>query len=349
MSLATEPLRPHASSRSRIVTMYATLALVNILAWTWTLIVLRTSPMLLGTAFLAYSFGLRHAMDADHIAAIDNVTRKLMNDGKRPVTVGFYFALGHSLTVVVGALVVALATQSLAHHFEALREAGATIGTLVSAVFLLAIAALNVVLLIDLVRAFREARRSEIGDAHNNSVVPLAGNLLARMFRPLFGLVRASWLMLPLGVLFGLGFETATEVALLGTSASQASAGFSLWTILAFPCLFAAGMLTVDTTDGILMLGAYGWAFIKPLRKLYYNLTITLISTLVAALIGGIEALGLAAQILDLSGPFWRFIDTLNGNFGLLGYGIVAIFTVGWLASAMLYKLKDYERRVSSA
>jgi high-affinity nickel-transport protein len=305
--------------------------------------------MLLGTAFLAYSFGLRHAMDADHIAAIDNVTRKLMNDGKRPVTVGFYFALGHSLMVVVGALVVAVATQSLAHHFEALRATGATIGTLVSAVFLLAIAALNVVLLIDLVRAFRKARRGKIGDAHGDSIAPLAGNLLARMFRPLFGLVRSSWLMLPLGVLFGLGFETATEVALLGTSASQASAGFSLWTILAFPCLFAAGMLTVDTTDGILMLGAYGWAFTNPLRKLYYNLTITLLSTLVAALIGSIEGLGLAAQMLALSGPFWRFIDTLNGNFGLLGYAIVAIFTLGWLASALLYKLKDYERGASPA
>jgi high-affinity nickel-transport protein len=349
MSFATEPLRSRASSRTRIVAMYAMLALVNILAWTWALIVLRTSPMLLGTAFLAYSFGLRHAMDADHIAAIDNVTRKLMNDGKRPVTVGFYFALGHSLMVVVGALVVALATQSLAHHFEALRHAGTTIGTLVSAVFLLAIAALNVVLLVDLVRAFRKARRGQIGDVHDDNMAPLAGNLLARLFRPLFGLVRSSWLMLPLGVLFGLGFETATEVALIGTSASQASAGFSLWTILAFPGLFAAGMLTIDTTDGILMLGAYGWAFIKPLRKMYYNLTITLISTIVAALIGGIEALGLAAQMLDLAGPFWRFIDALNHNFGLLGYGIVAIFALGWLASAMLYKLKDYERGISPA
>lgn len=349
MSLATERLRPLASSRKRILAMYATLALINILAWTWALIVLRTSPMLVGTAFLAYSFGLRHAMDADHIAAIDNVTRKLMNDGKRPVTVGFYFALGHSFMVVVGSLFVALATQALAHHFDALRETGATIGTLVSSVFLLAIAAVNVVLLIDLVRAFRQARRGNINPTHAAGVAPLAGNLLARLFRPLFGLVRSSWLMLPLGVLFGLGFETATEVALLGTSASQASAGLSLGTILAFPCLFAAGMLTVDTTDGILMLGAYGWAFIKPVRKLYYNLTITLISTLVAVLIGGIEALGLVAQLLDLSGPFWSFVDTLNGNFGLLGYGIVAIFVAGWLVSVLLYKLKGYEREVAPA
>jgi len=353
MRRATELLLPRTSSRTRIVAMYATLALVNILAWAWALVVLRTSPMLVGTAFLAYSFGLRHAMDADHIAAIDNVTRKLMNDGKRPVTVGFYFALGHSLTVVVGALVVALATQALAHHFDVLRETGATIGTVVSSVFLLAIAAVNVVLLIELVRAFRQTRRRNAAtghdDAHDASVPPLAGNLLARLFRPLFGLVRSSWLMFPLGILFGLGFETATEVALLGTSASQASAGFSVWTILAFPCLFAAGMLTVDTTDGILMLGAYGWAFVKPLRKLYYNLTITLLSTLVAVLIGGIEALGLVTQMLNLSGPFWGFIDTLNDNFGLLGYGIVAIFAVGWLASALLYKLKGYEREAAPA
>ena len=155
--------------------------------------------------------------------------------------------------------------------------------------------------------------------------------------------------MFPLGILFGLGFETATEVALLGTSASQASAGFSMWTILVFPCLFAAGMLTVDTTDGILMLGAYGWAFVRPLRKLYYNVTITLISTVVALLIGGIEALGIASQALSLSGPFWHFVDTLNDNFGMLGYAIVGIFIVGWIVSALLYKLNGYDRDVATA
>ncbi|WP_341316386.1 HoxN/HupN/NixA family nickel/cobalt transporter [Paraburkholderia sp. IMGN_8] len=349
MTSLTGTARPAASTRGRIVTMYVALGLINLFAWAWACVVLRTSPALAGTAFLAYSFGLRHAMDADHIAAIDNVTRKLMNDGKRPVSVGFFFALGHSLTVVVGAVVVAVATKALVHHFDAFRETGAMIGTAVSASFLLAIGAVNVVLLADLVRAFRRMRSGRAQPIGDSRLLQFDGNLLARVFKPLFRLVRSSWLMFPLGILFGLGFETATEVALLGTSASQASAGFSMWTILVFPCLFAAGMLTVDTTDGILMLGAYGWAFVRPLRKLYYNVTITLISTVVALLIGGIEALGIASQALSLSGPFWHFVDTLNDNFGMLGYAIVGIFIVGWIVSALLYKLNGYDRDVATA
>jgi high-affinity nickel-transport protein len=346
---AAGPAQRLASTRARIVAMYATLALVNLIAWAWGYAVVRTSPMLIGTAFLAYSFGLRHAMDADHIAAIDNVTRKLMNDGKRPVTVGFFFALGHSLTVVVGAVAVAMATKALVHHFDVFRETGAIIGTAVSATFLLLIGAVNVVLLADLLRAFRRLRAGGEQPAADSRLLRLDGNLLARAFRPLFRLISASWLMLPLGLLFGLGFETATEVALLGTSASQASAGFSIGTILAFPCLFAAGMLSVDTTDGILMLGAYGWAFVKPLRKLYYNVTITLISTLVALLIGGIEALGIASQLFGFSGPFWRVVDVLNDHFGILGYAIVGIFVAGWLGSALLYKINGYDRDAAAA
>lgn len=329
--------------------MYGALGLLNLVAWGWACVVLRTSPALLGTALLAYSFGLRHAMDADHIAAIDNVTRKLMNDGKRPISVGFFFALGHSLMVVIGAVAVAMATKTLTHHFDAFRETGAMIGTLVSASFLLAIGAVNVVLLADLMRAFRRMKDGRAQPMDDPRLLQLDGNVLARAFRPLFQLVRSSWLMFPLGMLFGLGFETATEVALLGTSASQASAGFSMWTILVFPCLFAAGMLTVDTTDGILMLGAYGWAFVKPLRKLYYNVTITLISTVVALLIGGIEIFGIASQAFNLSGPFWNFVDMLNDNFGMLGYAIVGIFIVGWIVSALLYKIKGYDRDVTMA
>ncbi|MGH8779872.1 HoxN/HupN/NixA family nickel/cobalt transporter [Paraburkholderia sp.] len=340
---------PASSTRRKIVTMYGALALINALAWVWAWMVLRTSPTLIGTAFLAYSFGLRHAMDADHIAAIDNVTRKLMNDGKRPVSVGFFFALGHSLTVVVGAAVVALATRALSDHFTAFRETGATIGTLVSASFLILIGIVNIVLLVDIFRAFRRMRDGHDTRDGDLRLTQFEGNVLARLFKPLFRLVQSSWLMLPLGILFGLGFETATEVALLGTSAAQASAGLSMWTILAFPCLFAAGMLTIDTTDGILMLGAYGWAFVKPLRKLYYNLTITLISTAVALLIGSIEALGLVSGALSLKGPFWHLIDVVNDNFGLLGFGIVGIFIVGWLVSALLYRLNGYDREPAAA
>ncbi len=348
MHTALARLPATGSTRRKVVSMYVALALINIFAWTWAWIVLRSSPALLGTAFLAYSFGLRHAMDADHIAAIDNVTRKLMNDGKRPVAVGFFFALGHSLIVVIGAAAVALATRALADHFEAFKETGAVLGTFVSATFLITIGIINVVVLAGLFRAFKRLRNGERQD-RDARLTQFGGNLLARVFKPLFGLIRSSALMFPLGILFGLGFETATEVALLGTSAAQASAGFSMWTILMFPCLFAAGMLTIDTTDGILMLGAYGWAFVKPLRKIYYNITITLLSTAVALLIGGVEALKLASQTLSLSGPFWSVVDAVNEHFGMLGYAIVGIFIIGWLASSLLYKLKGYDRDVASA
>ena len=335
-------------ARQKIGAMYVALALINVLAWAWAWIVLRASPSLIGTAFIAYSFGLRHAMDADHIAAIDNVTRKLMNDGKRPVTVGFFFAFGHSLTVVVGAVAVAFTTKALAHHFDSFKETGEVLGTVVSAAFLIMIGAMNIVLLSGLFRAFGRMRRGQRHDG-DLRMTHFEGNLLARLFKPLFRLVGSSWLMLPLGILFGLGFETATEMALFGTSAAQASAGFSIWTSLVFPCLFAAGMVTIDPTDGILMLGAYGWAFVKPMRKLYYNLTITLISTVVALMIGSIEALGLLGDRLSLTGPFWQAIGRLNDNFGLLGYGIVAVFVIGWLASALLYKMKGYDRETASA
>lgn len=346
MTTFTGTARPAASTRSKIVAMYVALGLINLFAWVWAYAVLRTSPALVGTAFLAYSFGLRHAMDADHIAAIDNVTRRLMNDGKRPICVGFFFALGHSLTVVIGAIIVAMTAQALVHYFDAFRETGTMIGTAVSASFLLGIGAFNAVLLAGLVRALRSSRAQPIGDPR---LPQFDGNLLARVFRPLFRFVRSSWLMFPLGILFGLGFETATEVALLGTSASQASAGLSMWTILMFPCLFAAGMLSIDTTDGILMLGAYDWAFVKPLRKLYYNVTITSISTIVALLVGSIEALGIASRTFSLSGQFWHFVKLLNDNFGMLGYAIIGIFIAGWIVSALLYKLNGYERGAAAA
>jgi high-affinity nickel-transport protein len=298
---------------------------------------------MLGTALLAYGFGLRHAIDADHIAAIDNVTRKLMNDGKRPVAVGFFFALGHSLVVIIGSIGIALTTNALNHRFAALKAIGATIGTSVSAFFLLAIALLNVILLGEIYRSFQRVRRGQ-QCSNNPSLTQVSGNLLARFFRPLFRLIEASWQMLPLGFLFGMGFETATEIGLLGTSAAQASAGISMSIILMFPCLFTVGMLTLDATDGVLMLGVYGWALVKPVRKLYYNMIITLVSTLVAAVIGGIQALGLLGQKLNLAGPFWSLIETLNGGFGTLGYVIVAIFIGSWLISAAIYRAKGYDR-----
>jgi high-affinity nickel-transport protein len=293
---------------------------------------------MLGTALLAYSFGLRHAVDADHIAAIDNVTRKLMQDGKRPIGVGFWFSIGHSTVVVLAALAVAATTTTLAAHFNSLKDIGGIVGTLVSTMFLFIIAAMNIVILVNVWRTFRDVRRGGAFHEQDFDLLLNSRGMLARLFRPMFRLVSQSWHMLPLGFLFGLGFDTATEVALLGISATQAGEGMSVWSIMVFPALFAAGMSLIDTTDGILMLGAYNWAFVKPMRKLYYNLVITAMSVVVAVLIGGIEGLGLIGDQFGLTGWFWDGIGTLNNNFNGLGFAIIGVFIVAWVASLIIYR-----------
>ncbi|HEX4038908.1 MAG TPA: HoxN/HupN/NixA family nickel/cobalt transporter [Acidobacteriaceae bacterium] len=327
----------------RIIGVYALLLLFNGAAWLWALAAFHRYPILLGTAFLAYSFGLRHAVDADHIAAIDNVTRKLMQEGKRPVGVGLMFSLGHSTVVIFGALALAAAALGLQRHIDHFRSVGGVIGTLVSAVFLLVIAAINIVILCSVCGTFRRVRRGEPYRDEDLDLLLSNRGFLARIFRPVFAMIRHSWHMYPLGVLFGLGFDTATEIGILGISAAEASRGLSLWSILVFPALFAAGMSLVDTTDNILMLGAYGWAYIKPIRKLYYNLTITSVSVVVAFVIGGIEALGLLRGQLHLQGTFWGLIGRLNDNFGILGYCIIAIFALAWIVSIAIYKLGRIE------
>ena len=300
--------------------------------------------MLLGTALLAYGFGLRHAVDADHIAAIDNVVRKLMQEGKRPAAVGFFFSLGHSTIVVLASVAIAITATAFKDRFDAFQSVGGVIGTLVSALFLLAIAAMNAVILTTVCRTFRRVKSGAPYVDEDLNMLLAGRGLLARLFRPMFRMIRRSWHMYPLGFLFGLGFDTATEVGLLGISAAQAAQGMSIWSILVFPALFTAGMSLVDTTDSILMLGAYGWAFVKPVRKLYYNMTITFVSVVVAVLIGGIEALGLAGDQFGLTGPFWDGIGALNGNFGMIGYLIIAIFAVSWIASAIIYRARGYDR-----
>jgi high-affinity nickel-transport protein len=330
----------------KVTGLYTILIAANLAAWAWAFIAFRHHPVLLGTALLTYSFGLRHAVDADHIAAIDNVTRKLMQEGKRPVSVGFFFSLGHSTIVILASVAIAATATAFKSQIDGLHNIGGVIGTLVSALFLLAIAAMNIVILIGVYRTFQ---RVKVGapyvDEDLNTLLAGRG-LFARLFRPMFGLIRRSWHMYPLGFLFGLGFDTATEVGLLGISAAQASQGMSVWSILVFPTLFTAGMSLVDTTDSILMLGAYGWAFMKPIRKLYYNMTITLVSVIVAVLVGGIEALGLIQDQLNLTGPFWGGIGSLNDNFGTIGYLIIGVFIVSWVASAVIYKMRGYDRLV---
>jgi high-affinity nickel-transport protein len=329
--------------RRKIINIYTFLICTNILVWIAALITFHSYPVLLGTAVLAYTFGLRHAVDADHIAAIDNVTRKLMQENKRPVSVGLFFALGHSTVIMVASVAIVLTTTTIQKNFPSFEKAGGLIAASVSALFLLAIAAINMVVLWDVYKTFHTVKQGGIYDEQSLDEFLNQRGFLSRFFRPLFRLIHSSWQMFPLGFLFGLGFDTATEVALLGISANQAAKGMPIWWILIFPALFTAGMSLIDTTDGILMLGAYGWAYIKPIRKLYYNMTITLVSVIVAVVIGGIEALNIIGDQLQLKSPFWDFIGKLGDNFGTIGYLIIGIFVFSWLLSTIIYKVNKYD------
>jgi high-affinity nickel-transport protein len=337
------------NTRAKVIAIYAILLVFNLGAWLWAIVAFHRFPVLLGTAFLAYSFGLRHAVDADHIAAIDNVTRKLMQEGKRPVAVGFLFSLGHSTIVVVGSIAIAATALALQHRIDHVRDIGSILGTLVSTLFLFAIAIANLIILRAVYRTFKSVRRGEPYVDEDFDLLLGSRGFLARLFRPVFRMIRSSWHMYPLGLLFGLGFDTATEIGLLGISAAEAARGLSLWSILVFPALFAAGMSLIDTTDNILMLGAYGWAFVKPIRKLYYNLTITSVSVVVAFAVGGIEALGLLAGHFHLTGTFWTLIEKLNHNFGVLGYFIIGLFAGSWILSIAIYRWRRFDHLELSA
>jgi high-affinity nickel-transport protein len=330
-------MTPTASLRPRLLSLYAILIAANLGAWAWALIAFRHYPLLLGTALLAYGFGLRHAVDADHIAAIDAVTRKLMQSGKRPLGVGLAFSLGHSTIVIAATIGIAWTAHSLHGRFEAFKEMGGTVGTLVSATFLLVLAAVNLVILRDVWRRYRHAQREgELPAQAVDSIAP--AGLLSRALRPLFRLVTKSWHMYPVGVLFGLGFDTATEIGLLAIAASQAGTGLPLYSILVFPALFTAGMTLVDSTDNVLMVHAYGWAMDDPKRKLYYNASITFVSAMVAIVIGGVEALGLLSDKLGLSGGMWDAVASVNERFGALGYAIVAAFMACWIGSVLFHR-----------
>ena len=344
LTSALDDASPHQGRK--IVAIYLLLFAFNVAVWTWAFAALSTHPTLLGTALLAYVLGLRHAVDADHIAAIDNVVRKLMQEGKRPISAGLFFSLGHSLVVAIAVAVIvgtAFALQGKLHPFKVI---GSVIGIGTSSFFLLTIAAINLFILRGVWRSFQRARRGEPVADHELDHLLSGRGLLARMFRPLFRMVRRSWQMFPLGFLFGLGFDTATEITLFTVAGSQASDGMSFGTVMIFPALFAAGMTLIDTSDSVLMVGAYGWAFLNPIRKIWYNLTITAISALVAMLIGGIEALGLIADKLELNGVFWDAIGRLNKELAGFGYFVVAIFIASWIASYLIYRWRGFGRIV---
>ena len=300
----------------------------------------------IGVAVTAYTLGLRHAFDADHISAIDNTTRKLMSEGKRPLSVGFWFSLGHSSVVCALGVGLTFAAQAIikevSNTHSTVETFGGVIGTLVSGVFLYLIAILNLVILVGIVKVFLEMRRGRYNDEELEQQLNARG-LMTRFFGKLMRSIRSPWQMYPVGVLFGLGFDTATEVALLAATAGAATAGLPWYAVLSLPILFAAGMATLDTLDGSFMNFAYGWAFSKPVRKVYYNITITGLSVAVAMLIGTIEIFGLLAAQLNLSGGFWGFMSGFNINEA--GFIIVGLFVVTWAAALVIWRFGRIEQR----
>ncbi len=330
--------------RNKILGLYAVLIGCNLAIWGLAVLVSRPHPVLLGTALLAYTLGLRHAVDADHIAAIDNVTRKLMQAGQRPLSVGLYFSLGHSTVVFLASVGIAITASALEGQFRDMRAIGGLIGTIVSAGFLFAIAFANMVVLTGIYRCFQRVKRSGRFVEAELDALPASRGYLGRILRSTVRLIGKSWHMYPLGFLFGLGFDTATEIGVLAISAAGAAQGLPIWTILIFPALFTAGMTLIDTTDSILMLGAYGWAFVKPIRKLYYNLTITFVSVAIALFVGGIEALGIIGDRLGLDQGVWSLVAGLNANLGIFGVIIIGIFVMSWLVSALIYRVRGYDR-----
>ncbi|MBI0278613.1 HoxN/HupN/NixA family nickel/cobalt transporter (plasmid) [Hafnia alvei] len=320
------------------------LLIVNAIAWIFAFIEFGQNTVLMGMAFLAYSFGLRHAVDADHIAAIDNVTRKLMQQGKTPVSVGAYFSLGHSTIVILASFAIAATATTFKSDFDWFHHFGGTIGIIVSAAFLLLFSVINFVIFVSVYRQFCQIKR---GGGVKDSITQILdnnGGILVRIFKSTFNMVNKSWHMYFVGFLFGLGFDTATEISLLGISAASATHGINMWSIMIFPVLFATGMVLIDSLDNFVMIGAYGWAFSKPIKKLYYNMTITGISVLIALFIGGIETLGLLADKLDLNGGGWMYINKINDNFGSIGYLVIGLFILCWLMSGINYYIRGYDK-----
>jgi nickel/cobalt transporter (NiCoT) family protein len=300
----------------------------------------------LGVGITAYTLGMRHAFDADHIAAIDSTTRKFMSEGRRPLSVGFFFSLGHSTIVFVLGALVTLGVRGIggavADDGSALHRATGIVGPAVSGTFLLLIGILNLIILVSVVRILRRVRRGDCDQGALDDGLH-AGGLMSRCFGRATRAIGKPWHMYPLGCLFGLGFDTATEVALLVLAGGVAAGGLPFYAIICLPILFAAGMSLFDTIDGAFMNFAYGWAFSKPVRKLLYNLAVTGLSVAVALIIGSIEVLGVLADRLGLSGGVWHFVTTVDLN--VVGYAIVALFAATWLVAIAIWRLGRIEER----
>lgn len=333
----------------RLISFYAVVVLLHLSGWG--ILIFLVAPRYpvalgIGVGFTAYLFGLRHAFDADHIAAIDNTTRKLMAEGRKPLGVGFFFSLGHSSVVLGLTLALAFAASRVAAQVtndnSALKSYGGLIGTTVSGVFLLLIAILNIIILVDILGIFRQMRQGSYDEERLEAQLDARG-FMNRFFGRLSRAVTQSWQMYPVGFLFGLGFDTASEVALLALAAGAASTGLPFYAVICLPLIFAAGMAMMDTADGAFMSKAYGWAFSNPVRKIYYNITVTGLSILVALLIGAIEILSIVQDKLNLSGPFWDFIAGVD--LGAIGYLIVGLFVGTWIVSYAIWRLGRIEER----
>ena len=338
-------MRPDRGERRPLVASGGVVAVLHVLGVGLLLVFGLRSPALLGLGALAYTFGLRHAFDADHISAIDNVVRKLLQQRRRPVSAGLFFSLGHSTIVFVIALGLALAVraviQSVIGPAGTLHQLGGIIGTAVSGCFLLLMGAFNLFVLLDLAGVARRTWRRQAGGLEAGAEIQFGG-LFTRLFGRLFRLVGASWHMYPIGVLFGLGFDTATEVALLGSSAGVAARGLPFFAVLALPLLFAAGMALMDTIDGAFMAKAYAWAFSNPIRKLFYNLSVTSLSVFVALFVGLVELAQILAQAVRVEGPFWTGLENLD--FETLGLVIVIAFGVTWAGAFLAFRLGRIEQ-----
>ncbi|MHB1867705.1 MAG: HoxN/HupN/NixA family nickel/cobalt transporter [Nitrososphaerales archaeon] len=321
--------------------MYLPIIVATVLGFVAATIIGNVSTVLAGLGVVAYVLGLRHGVDADHIAAIDNTTRKLMQEGKKPLTVGTWFSLGHS-TVVVGLIVAfVISTRAIAGAIPALQGSGAILGTVISGIFLCIIGLVNLVIAASIYKIYTELKSGRLDHAQLEELLNKRG-FMNRYLSSLFRIVKKPWQIYPIGVLFGLGFDTASEVALIAISVGVGvSTSVPLWMILVLPFMFTCGMVLADTTDGVTMRMAYGWAFLKPIRKIYYNLTITLISILVAFLVGGVEVLQVLSRELNLTGGIWNWLRGLD--FETLGFAIVSIFLVSWLVSVVIYKYKRIE------
>ena len=331
------------SERIRLAGLYGSIGLPHVLGWGLYLHFAHRYAALIGLGFATYVFGLRHAFDADHIAAVDDTVRYLRQQGRRPLGIGFFFSLGHATIVLGLALGICFAAGAVKVHLPGLREIGSVIGTGVSGLFLWLIGILNLMVLLDILNVWKKARSGLHDHAHLEQLLSQRG-LLNRLFGGRAQrLIRHSWQMYPLGLLFGLGFDTASEVALLAMTAAASTRDLPVGAVLSLPILFAAGMCLMDTTDGVLMSKAYNWAFLNPLRKIYYNLLTTTLSIAVALVIGTIELIQVLIQTLGLKSEIFDTIATWD--FAMLGYLIVGLFLASWALSVALWKFGGFEQR----